>query len=258
MIDVYRIVLSKDRLKSLPPDERSLLLLLGYVANQIAMTQKIVTFMTNRAPADPVEEKLAAVQTQMMARNMIGVLNEGWLLIKKRFVSKPLGRAYEPLLDAGGVEALAKLKRHFGASNLLSKIRNDYAYHLPEDAEVDAAFQAAIVDPEWDDDWYWYMSGSNFNSLYFPSDIVVLHGILKSINGTNLRDAQAKIMGEVRLVSDLMGEFIPALTAAIWRKHFGNDMMADKVFNIGTAPSIWDVTIPFFVEVSAPPEDPEP
>jgi hypothetical protein len=48
-------------------------------------------------------------------------------------------------------------------------------------------------------------------------------------------------------------DFIPAFLAAIWRKHFGPDMPAEICANVEGAPSLWDVWIPFFVEVAIPP-----
>ena len=56
MIQVYRIPVPKERLRAMPKDERVLLLLLGYVANQVSMLQKLLTFATNRTPAEELEQ----------------------------------------------------------------------------------------------------------------------------------------------------------------------------------------------------------
>lgn len=253
MIKVYRIPLSKERLHELSKEERSLFFLLGYISNQITLNQKLVTFSTNRVPFDHVEQMLTGAQTQMMARNMVGVLNEGYEVIRKRFLSRPIGQEYTPLLDPKGACALTELKKHFGASNLLTTVRTNFAYHHPKDEDVDSAFEAAARDEELDNEWNWYLSESLFNSLYLPCDFVILHGILKSVNATNLRDAQKKLMGEVRKVADLMNEFIPAFLSAVWRKHFGEELPAE-VHKVDGAPNVWEVSIPFFVEMSDPPE----
>jgi len=257
MIEVYRIPLSKERLHVLSKEERSLFFLLGYISNQITLNQKMVTFSTNRVSSDPVEQMLTGAQTQMMARNMVGVLKEGWDVIHRRYVGKPIGQEYTPLLDTGGAHALAELKRHFGGSNLLATVRTNFVYHHPKDDDVDAAFEAATRDAELDGEWNWYLSASLFNSLYLPCDFVILHGILKAVNAGNLREAQEKLMGEVRKVADLMNEFIPAFLAAVWRRHFGEELPAGT-HKVDGAPSVWDVTIPFFVEMSDPPEDAVP
>ena len=57
----------------------------------------------------------------------------------------------------------------------------------------------------------WYFSKSNFNSFYFMSEFVVLHGILKAIGEPNLIAAQEKLMGEVRTAMNEMTTLIMAL-----------------------------------------------
>ena len=70
MITVLKVPVSKDRLRAMPEDERALLILLGYVANQINLLSKLVIFSSNKTP-DGVEHALCAAQTQMFgaARN---------------------------------------------------------------------------------------------------------------------------------------------------------------------------------------------
>jgi hypothetical protein len=43
-------------------------------------------------------------------------------------------------------------------SNILNNIRNQYAFHHPYNAEVDTAFATAAPDPEFDDEWNWYLA----------------------------------------------------------------------------------------------------
>jgi hypothetical protein len=225
---------------------------LGYLANQISMFQKLLTFATNRTPRDLVEQKITGVNTQMMARFMVGVLHEGWRLVKDRFISRPIGNEYLPLLDRTGREALSNLRRHFGRSNLLSTLRDDFAYHLPTTDDVETAFEAVASDPQRDSDWNWYLSAMNFNTLYFPCDLVILQGMMHASREADLISAQKKIMHEVRIVSDLMMEFIPAFCASVWRKHFGSEMQGDVCLKKTNAPSLLKVWIPFFVEAPRP------
>lgn len=147
MIQVYRIPVPKDRLRAMPQDERAFLLLLGYAANQLSMFQKLLTFSSNKNPPDELEQHLSGAQTQMLVRFIVGVLHETWLLINRHFISRPLGNDYQERLDAGGQQALANLRRQFGASNLLNRIRNDFSFHYPKIADVEAAFDAACMTP---------------------------------------------------------------------------------------------------------------
>jgi len=98
MIQVYRIPVPKERLGAMAKNERVLLLLLGYVSNQLSI---------------------------MLVRPTVGALNEAWELVRTRFIETTMAKDYLNLLDASGQEAFAALKRRFGESNLLNKIRKN-------------------------------------------------------------------------------------------------------------------------------------
>jgi hypothetical protein len=254
MIDVLRIPVPKETLRAIPKAERALFLLLGYAANQINLFSKLVIFSSNKTPLEQPEQSLSGVQTQMLARILIGVLHETWELIRKRFLGTRLGKEYTPRLDANGQAALEQLKKNFVGSNILNKIRGNYAFHHPYDNDVDDAFLRAAADSNFDGDWNWFFSRHNYNSFYFMSDVVILHGILNAVGETDLVAAQKKVMGEVQHVSEDMTQFIMALTAAMWMKHFGPEMTGEICAKVDNAPDALGVWIPFFLEI--PSEEP--
>ena len=106
MIEVYRIPIPKDRLRALPKDERVLLLLLGYVSNQVLMLQKLLIYATRLDPKDEVEQHATGVQTQMLVRIAVSAAFEAWRLIETRFLSNPLAKDYMGRLDRDGLQAL--------------------------------------------------------------------------------------------------------------------------------------------------------
>ena len=146
MIQVYRIPVPKERLRAMPKDERVLLLLLGYVANQVSMLQKLLTFATNRTPAEELEQHASGAQTQMLVRLTVGALNEAWELVRTRFIENTMAQDYLNPLDPAGQEAFTALKRQFSGSNLLNKIRKNYAFHYPysDDVEIRIADGARL------------------------------------------------------------------------------------------------------------------
>jgi hypothetical protein len=82
-------------------------------------------------PDNEVERTLSGAQTQMLLRMVVGVLHEAWVkIITNRFLKSPLAKDYLPRLDQGGRDTLDALNTLFGGSNLLSTIRNDYAFHV--------------------------------------------------------------------------------------------------------------------------------
>lgn len=253
MIQIYSIPVPKDKLRSMPKDERALLLLLGYAANQLAMLQKLLMFCTNATPPDALEETLAAVQTQMMLRLAIGVLNEAWLLISLRFIGSPVGKAHESSLDAGGRQALANLRRQFGGSNLLNKIRNNFAFHYPHNDDVEKIFQLACSGPDMDEHLSLHFSHHGFNSMFLLSDLIFVAGIHDQVRDTAHLHPQETIMKETMSATGDIIEFSKAYTAMIWKKYFGAEMLASGIHTIVTAPHVDDVSIPFFVEVMRSP-----
>ena len=95
----------------MPEDERALLFLLGYAANQLNFFSKLVIFSTNTDGHGETEQTLSAAQSQMALRLVIGVLNEAWRLIHARFMGAPYAKEYTPLLDPGSQRRFAVLSR---------------------------------------------------------------------------------------------------------------------------------------------------
>jgi hypothetical protein len=253
VIDVLRIPLPKDHLRTIPKEERALFFLLGYAANQITLFSKLVTFSTNKTPDNPVEENISYAQSLILARVAIGVIHETWNLIQIRFLGTRIGKEFTPeKLNPSGREALVILKQHFRHSTLLHKLRNAVAFHHPSDADMDAGFEAAASNNIWDSDWHWYFSSALWNSWYFASDIVILHSMLHTMGETDPVSAHKRLMIEFKKVSEPMIRFIFALNEAILIKHLGPTMAvetAEVVATITNAPSVYDVGLPFYVEV---------
>ena len=56
MIEVFRIPISKAKLRSMPSDDRHLLLLASHAVNQISIVQKILLFSVHHQPDSSVEK----------------------------------------------------------------------------------------------------------------------------------------------------------------------------------------------------------
>lgn len=256
MITVYKIHVSKVRLRAMPVNERCLFILLGHAANQLNLFSKLTLFYLNNTADREPESFLSGAQSQILLRVAIAVLHETWAkVITSRLLSTPLGKDYVPRLDQGGRDAIDALQRLFGKSNILSKIRNNYAFHHPYDVDVEAAFKRADSDTNWDNDWNWFFSQSNFNSLYYVSDVIMISGIMNEIGEADAVSAQKRLMAEVQTAMNEMTTLIMALTTVIWRKHFGEELEAEECCNITGAPSLFEFALPFFVEV---PDQPPP
>ena len=81
---------------------------------QLSMLQKLLTFATNRTPADEVEQHATGVQTQMLVRLTVGALNEAWEVVRTRFIETAIAKDYVTRFDPAGEQAFTELKQQFG------------------------------------------------------------------------------------------------------------------------------------------------
>jgi hypothetical protein len=138
-LDILRLGVTKDLLRSMAKEERSLFLALGHASNQVSALWKLVIILTNGEAEDPVKQRLEGAQTQVFVRLTIGAMWEAWRLVEDRFLKRLLGREYLPLLDGPAAEALDRLKKRFGKGSGLSTNHRDikstlrYAHVLDED-----------------------------------------------------------------------------------------------------------------------------
>lgn len=250
MNDVLKIDVPKVRLMAMSARERAMFLLLGHASNQVALATKLAILSTNKTPEDPVESRLSAAQSMMLLRNLIGVVHEAYVtVVQRHFLSSAQGRIYIALMDEGGQKALEALKRLFGGSGFLGKVRNEFAFHNPSDEEVEAAFQLAAADPTSDDDWHWFFSKSGWNSFHYLSEVIVMHGVLRSAHAVDFNEAQAKLKAEMGIANNEMVTLLQALTAAMWVKHIGEEFHATVAAKVEQAPGLFDFWLPFFFDV---------
>ena len=249
MIDIFRIKFPKERLAEFTAEERSLFFRSGYAANQIVVFKKLTVFANNVDSEPQVRSRVEGAQTQILVRHLVGVVTEAWELIEKRFLNKPIGKEYRSSrLGPLGLESIAKLQKHFGGSNVLNNIRNQYAFHHPYNSEVETAFVTAAANPEFDDEWNWYLARENINCFYFISDMVVVHGMLKAIGEDDILEAQRKMHAELNLVSDEIIRLASAFFDALMTKYFSPEVFAEVIEKVSDAPIAFDVQLPFYVE----------
>ena len=252
MIKVHRINVQPAQLRKLTSDERVLVLLLGYVSNQVSMLQKLLVFAVKLEPTELTEVHGTGAQTQMLIRLAVGAVHEAWRLITTRFLQNKVSKDYINLIDESGIKALDELKKQFGSSSLLSHVRNRYGFHYPDNPDVERLFESAANDPGSADIWRLYASEHGFNSLFMFSESIYIYGIIELSDSNDLAGAQHQLMKELSVASINTIEFARSLFAAIWVRNFGNEIEAQEVIEICDAPDAANVPLPFFVKISQP------
>jgi hypothetical protein len=77
----------------------------------------------------------------------------------------------------------------------------------------------------------------------------MVSGIMREIGETDALSAQKRLMADIQIAMNEITTLIMALTAAIWRKHFGDELEGEVCGNIEGAPKLFEFVLPFFVEV---------
>jgi hypothetical protein len=244
-VEVFRVSISKGQLRAIPEDERNLLLLASHAVNQLSVMRKLLIFSLNYESSSDIENTLSAAQSQTILRFLFGSLAETWEMLKRPVNQRIIGKDYAGAIEADGVTVYANLKKHFGETNLLHKLRNTVAYHHPEGTELAEAFEEV---PE-DEDWAWYPSDTINNSYYLASDYVISARILKLTGEGDTRKAFEKVMGLVVPVSNDLTDFLLYLMRAIVSRHLGSGLLNVRPgtgTKIEGVPNLYKFAIPFF------------
>ncbi|QXX75591.1 hypothetical protein [Methylovirgula sp. HY1] len=245
MNEIFRVPISKAQLRSIPVDDRNLLLLASHAVNQMSVLKKVLIFSLNYETENELENALSAAQSQMILRFLFGVLAEAWEMVKRPIHQRLIGQDYAEVIELAGKKAHAALKKHFGESNLLHRLRNTIAYHHPDGPQLVAAFEDV---PE-DEDWAWYPSDTINNSFYLASDLVITAGILRVTGETDTTKAFKKVLEIVVPVSNDLTEFLLYVMRAIISRYLDPTMLSPQIgtgTKIENAPDLYKVAIPFF------------
>jgi hypothetical protein len=249
VLDILRMDVGKDLLGKMAEEERCLFLALGHASNQVNALWKLVIVLTNGDESDPVKQRLEGAQTQIFVRLTIGAMQEAWRLVEGRFLKRPLGREYLPLLDAPAAAALDRLKKRFGKLNRLAVIRNNYAFHHPETDEVDAVFEKAAAEQGTEDaDWAIYFNKALLNTFFFVSDFILVHGMANALAESDVNEAHRQLLGEMAPVAHDLSEFTFGFALAIFRRYVGEELTMTLVAKVKDAPDIDELRFPFLVE----------
>jgi hypothetical protein len=168
---IARMNLTKERLSQLPSDTRTLLLLLGHASNEIIVLQKLVMLVPKGRTESHLVNIVDAGQAFILMRLLCGKLSEAWELIVKRVLqNKFVSQRYLGAMSADGQEALQSLKKHFGQSSPLTKIRSQLAFHYADKTGlIEQNFNALPSEHPWD----FYLSDTHANSFYYASELVI-------------------------------------------------------------------------------------
>lgn len=243
---VYRARLSKDGLRGLPSEERKLFLTLGHAVNEVNALRKLLFWSSDFSSENEVVTQGRITFALLFVRLLAGKAKEAFELIRARFLnSKALSQAYLPDLSPKGQEALATLKRSFGGSNLLSSIRNEFAFHYSPDA-----IDSALTDLADELDLYIEDQGQA-NTLYYSSEILAGRALLKSLGAPDDPEALNRLMEETTRAADAIQNFAEAFMEAFLSRHSEGvwDGFAEPI-DLGSLENFMKMKLNWFADAS--------
>jgi hypothetical protein len=243
MIPVYRIKVPKAVFQKMQEDERLSLILLGHMFNQMAVQFKMLRLSMNNDAPDEIEQSVSAAQTHILLRLFLGGVFETWEAINIRILKQPIWEKFFSRISTAGQDGVKILQEHFSDSNLLAKIRNNVAYHYPNDKVLRKAFDATGEEESWE----WCLAHEITNSFYFLSDVVVSYSFIAITGEPDATSAFKIVMGEVAKVANALNDFMMALMQAIAEKYFP-EAKREIVLKVQNAPDARIFFIPFYAE----------
>jgi hypothetical protein len=241
-----------EQLRGIPDAERSLVVVLAHALNEINTLNKLL-FLCTRFDQTPTWLAHAqAAQAFIVARPLVGKLNEAWSVLQKGYFGTKLSMAYSEFLEASATEALRFLKAYFSRSNLVNAVRNNFAFHY----SLDHA-KTEIPDEATSDDLATYAHETNGSSLYYFAEYLMGKALMETLSPSDPEAALGTLLDEMSKVIENLNEFVQGLMYVVLDKHIGAEVIRQSFrdLELGAVPQSADIRIPVFFEVSRPSVD---
>lgn len=243
---VYELQIPKSDLEKIPDPERNIFLLFGHVHDELAFLNKLLLLVSD-SDATGIEQHAMTTQAMIVGRLYCGKIHEAWEMVRKRYLKKNIAQTLDPQLGKQGRDALAQLVDYFSdQKNLLSRIRNDFAFHynirhLPGSlSEFGDEYTFTLI-----------ASGSVANSLHRCSEEFITVGMLKSTGETDGQRAMDRIFDDIVSIGGTMVTFLGGVTAAILHARLGDSWEDFKYqeHEVCAQHNVAEFKIPYFMEL---------
>jgi hypothetical protein len=243
---IHAVRISKDALMQMSGSERKFFLLVGHFFNELILLSKLA-FMTAEVPSGKIPRRAGMTHALFVDRMLAGKLCEGWTLIRERYQGTSLSKEYDKLLDTQARRAVKNLNRYFGKSNLLSRIRNRFAFHYdPSELVQDHSMIADLRDDELE----MYLSEENLNSFYYISESFVNIAMLREAKCDDINHAFKELSTDIIEVQGWFLAFVQGFMVAAARRYSDFEAAITERVDIEGTP-LERVRFPFFVETSS-------
>ena len=247
---ITSVKLTKKILECLSANDRTLLLLLGNVSNEINVLQKLIMMVRKGNPRSRIVDIVEAGQALIFMRMLVGKLHEARVLVDKRVNGdERFGRT----ADWAGKDQLKRVNKHFNEwGSLLGEVRDKLSFHSwDKDGLIEGSFAALSEDEPWD----FYLSDIVANSFYYASEMVVTRSMIGltaagKAASTN-KEAEAAGLAEVfdaaLDAASLLSSLFQILMVEIIDKSIDEQLDTEDV-DIGRSARMSEFHLPYFFD----------
>src|SRR5262249_16641975 len=199
---LIQVNFSKAQLDKLPKDDRIFFVQLAHFLDEIAILNKCLMFSGQTEAETEAQRSATAIQNLFFIRMLAGKVNEGWEMLEKSYFATKLSQKYYKCLPNEARESIDKLGRYFGRSNLIHRLRNEYAFHYKReniDSEIEAFKRDVILTM--------FLTEHRGNDLFVFSDTIINYSILRSIDKDDIQKAMDRLYEELILTAELFLDF---------------------------------------------------
>lgn len=174
---ILQIRFARKEFDRIPEAERTLLVMLGHVANDLNVLVRLFHWSALALDATPIEARANNVIVLTVVRLFTAKLYEAWKLLSRPVAGGALKKWCESELGQEEQAALDRLKTYFGRNNLIKEVRHRHSFHYSHE-DVTAAY-ASIPENE---EFEMYLGDSDLNNLYYFADVITGRALLHSID----------------------------------------------------------------------------
>ena len=203
------------------------------------MLHKLIVFSNNYKEGETV---LAAQNAQsfFLLKLLAGKLYEGWQMLHKAYYKSKLSKRYDPILSKNGKDSIKHLKSYFRKRNVISLIRNSYAFHYDYEH-----IKNELSSIPADENLELYIASDHGNSFYSMAHVISSYALLNEVDSTDDFSALDKIFKDVLGVASKFLIFAGELSRKIWETYWIS-VSVGKVHLRGV-PNINSVKLPYFI-----------
>lgn len=236
----------KSNIEKIPEPERSLIIGLGHIANEVNILQKFLYWTIPEESDSEISRHAHAVQSLFVAKLLAAKISETWQFLSKSYFGSRLSKEYEDLLDDNGMNALNDLRIYFGRTNTLTSVRNEFVFHYSLEQ-----IQKGLSCAKDDEVWRLVMSSAAGNSLYYLSDLVLNYAMFDQINKADHSRAMDILIADTIKLAKAILIFCESCWVVALDRHLKDSGSEYHNVEVNDCPRLQEVRIPFFVEMQS-------